>query len=134
MQISRTASAAQSSAGNGVKSSGEVTQEDFLKLLIAQLSHQDPLNPTADTEFLGQLAQFTSLEEMRNLNTSFKTYSGQGELGQMASLIGKQVLVQPDKEAEAVTGIVQAVNRQNGKFSLIVNNQAYKPEDVIQVY
>ena len=47
-------------------------QNAFLQLLVTQLQHQDPLQPQDDTQFLAQLAQFTSLEQLTNINTSLQ--------------------------------------------------------------
>jgi len=52
---------------------GNLDKDAFLRLLTTQLSNQDPLNPTEDREFIAQMAQFSSLEQMQNLNDTFKT-------------------------------------------------------------
>ncbi len=67
----------------------------FLKLLVAQLTHQDPLNPAEDKEFIAQLAQFTSLEQLQGINegvTTLNTSMVQGQLINATSFIGKEIL------------------------------------------
>lgn len=54
---------------NGVNN--DLDKDAFLRLLTTQLSNQDPLNPMEDREFIAQLAQFSSLEQMQNLNKTF---------------------------------------------------------------
>ena len=71
-------------------------KEDFLKLLIVQLTHQDPLNPMDDREFIAQTAQFSALEQMQNLNKSFASVvEAMKKVERMAalSLIGREVEV-----------------------------------------
>lgn len=69
-------------------------KEDFLKMLVAQLKNQDPLNPMSGTDFATQLAQFSSLEQLTNLNTGITNLglyqSSQANL-QAVNLIGKEV-------------------------------------------
>jgi flagellar basal-body rod modification protein FlgD len=70
-------------------------KDDFLKMMIAQLKNQDPLNPMDGTAFTAQLAQFSSLEQLQNINTQLTSFTNQQQaLGntQAVSLIGKQVL------------------------------------------
>ena len=69
-------------------------KEDFLNLLIAQLQNQDPLNPTDSTEFTAQLAQFSSLEQLSNVNQNLmelKDFQASTNNSQAVSLIGKAI-------------------------------------------
>ncbi len=69
-------------------------KDDFLTLLVAQLQHQDPLNPSESTEFTAQLAQFSSLEQLQNIDASLKGYEVyQATLNniQSSGFIGKTV-------------------------------------------
>ena len=52
------------SASTSTRNTGELSKDDFLNLLVTQLRYQDPLNPTDDKEFIGQMAQFSALEQM----------------------------------------------------------------------
>jgi flagellar basal-body rod modification protein FlgD len=75
---------------------GDMGKNEFLKLLITQLRYQDPLNPMDNTEFIAQLASFSSLEQMTNLNESFddQTVMIQSLNNNMAaSLVGREVVV-----------------------------------------
>ena len=72
-------------------------KDDFMKLLLAQLKNQDPLNPVDGTAFAAQLAQFSSLEQLNNLNTELKTQGvNQMTLGyaQSVNMIGKEIVAQ----------------------------------------
>jgi flagellar basal-body rod modification protein FlgD len=63
-------------------------KDTFLKLLIAQLTHQDPMNPVEDKEFIAQLAQFTSVEELQNLNKSMESLNSAYLRQQSMSAVG----------------------------------------------
>ncbi len=70
-------------------------KDDFLKMMIAQLKHQDPLNPMDGTAFTAQLAQFSSLEQLTNINSQLTSFTQQQQAlanTQAVNLIGKQVL------------------------------------------
>lgn len=74
-------------------------KDAFLKLLVTQLENQDPLNPTENTEFVAQLAQFSSLEGIQNLNTSLEGMVGSMDSLQefgSASLIGRSARAASD--------------------------------------
>ena len=68
-----------------------LSKEDFLKILVTQLTHQDPTQPMEDREFIAQMAQFSSLEQMQNLNKEFSRVADLIALSQATTLIGKTV-------------------------------------------
>lgn len=89
-----------SSTSSTTKSADETMGKDaFLQLLVTQLENQDPLNPTDNTEFVAQLAQFSSLEGIQNLNTTLEGMTGSVEALQefgSASLIGRSAKAESD--------------------------------------
>lgn len=87
-------------AVSSVASNGALGKEDFLQLLVAQLSHQDPLKPTDPTEFVSQLSQFSSLEQLMNLKDGLDLLAvtqTAGTSAQMVSFIGKSVVFEGDQ-------------------------------------
>ena len=89
-----TTAAAQAKAKEADKGNDIMGKEDFLTLLVAQLQNQDPLNPDDPTEFTAQLAQFSSLEQLFNLNESMDkvaTSVNDSQKLSALSMIGKEV-------------------------------------------
>lgn len=94
---------------------GAMGKDDFLKLLFTQLKYQDPQNPVDDREFAAQLAQFSSLEQMTNLNTSF------GQIKAALEQQGKFSLLQAVGKTARAAGdglVADATGNMNGVFSL----------------
>ncbi|MCL2222858.1 MAG: hypothetical protein FWB92_11115 [Oscillospiraceae bacterium] len=91
---------------------GNMGKNDFLMLLSAQLRHQDPLNPSSDSEFASQLAQFTSLEQMQNMNSSLETMASM----QSYSLVGKFVIAEQwiNGELVEIPGEVDSIFTRDG--------------------
>jgi flagellar basal-body rod modification protein FlgD len=83
-----------------VNKSTQMGKEDFLKLLVTQLQHQDPLNPMDSVEFTAQLAQFSALEQQKNINENLEALLSlqktQGMLN-LSSLVGRKVQAQTDQ-------------------------------------
>ncbi|SDO84232.1 flagellar hook assembly protein FlgD [Halobacillus aidingensis] len=106
-----------------VLSSGSSTlgKDDFLKILMAQIKNQNPLDPMKDKEFISQMTEFSSLEQMTNMSQSFQRFMDNQNLPpliQYSGLIGKEVSYPVyDQETGLLdrteTDVVQAVN-QNG--------------------
>ena len=88
-------SGADATAKTAAAASKTMGKEAFLTLLIAQLQHQDPLNPADSTEFTAQLAQFSSLEQLSNINEnleSLKLYQASINNSQAVAFIGKEIV------------------------------------------
>jgi flagellar basal-body rod modification protein FlgD len=85
-----------------------MSKDDFLKLFVMQLRYQNPLNPMDNNEFTTQLAQFSSLEQLQNMNTQMNNLVlSQNSLQNtmISNLIGKQVKISGKEEYGTVTGI-----------------------------
>jgi flagellar basal-body rod modification protein FlgD len=101
----------------------DVTRDQFLQLLSAQMRNQNPLDPVGDTEFLAQLAQFSTLEGIQNLNASFAELLKLQQLTEGANLVGLKVLYTRSGSDTVLQGVVDQVNVVDGKLNLIVNGQ-----------
>lgn len=111
------------------RGSSELGKDEFLKLLVCQLQNQDPLNPQSDTEFISQLAQFSSLEQMTNMNATMTNTSAY-------SLVGKEVIVSSTDSTGAVKevrGVVDYVEMKNGDAFLSIDGQTFSIDDLVQV-
>ncbi|HEV8542141.1 MAG TPA: flagellar hook capping FlgD N-terminal domain-containing protein [Verrucomicrobiae bacterium] len=100
-------------------------QNDFLQLLVTQMSAQDPLNPQSDTEFISQMAQFSALENSKSLTTEMQTMRAN-------QLLGQTVQVKLD-DTHFASGVVSAVDNQTGQPQVIVNGSYYSLSDIIRV-
>ena len=103
------------------KGTSKLGKDAFLNLLVAQMKYQDPLNPTSDTEWIAQMATFSTLEEMQNMNTTMGN-------SQALSLVGKTVLI--NSNDKLVGGKVDYVVMQAGKAYLAVNEKLYSIDDL----
>ena len=118
------------------KDSSRLGKDEFLKLLITQLKHQDPVNPVDDKEFIAQLAQFSSLEQMQNLNTNLSDMMMAQQqltaLGQAMQMIGREVELFT-KDGESLFGTVTGVQFRNGWPEIIVGGKLYDFTEVVAI-
>lgn len=111
--------------------SSELGKDDFLNLLVTQLKYQDPLNPTDNTEYISQLAQFSSLEQMNNMNTGISSIQA---LTMTGKYITASVTDSSTGETSTVEGTVDSVKMKNGEATLVVNGTEVSLDDVTNVY
>lgn len=114
---------------NVQREDGTLNMQDFLNLLVAQMTNQDAMNPMDNTEFISQMAQFSSLQAMSDL-TKISVQ------GQVTSLVGKNVVVADyDNKGQLIVdeGIVQRVTIFGSEAKLFVNDKEYKYSNVMEI-
>jgi flagellar basal-body rod modification protein FlgD len=106
-------------------------KDDFLKILITQLSYQDPTAPMEDKEFIAQMAQFSTLEQMTGMAKDFSKLTSMLMGNEASSALGKSVEIIEGERT--VQGIVQAVTRGETP-EVLVNGNFYDWNQVIKVF
>ena len=104
-------------------------KDAFLQLLVAQMKYQDPLEPTSNTEFVSQYAQFSQVEQMQNMAATT-------ELARATSLVGQEVYIKTTDSAGAeryVTGKVDYVQFEGTKAYLVIDEKLYSLDDLATV-
>jgi flagellar basal-body rod modification protein FlgD len=116
-----TSSTGTSSSNKATGKYGDLGKNDFLALLIAQLKYQDPLNPMEDKEFIGQLTQFSTLEQITNMSTNLEKFltsqQGQG-ISSAAAMIGKEV-----RDAQGNGGVVTGISLEEDGLYLLIGEE-----------
>ena len=103
-----------------------------LKILTVELSNQDPLNATDNTQYVSQMAQFTALEQTQNLNSSVERLLLSEKMTQGTLLIGQNVEIQLDKE-NSIKDVARAVRVENNSVYIITDSGKFDIDQVIQV-
>ncbi|KGK90376.1 flagellar hook capping protein [Desulfosporosinus sp. HMP52] len=134
---SKTTSTSSTSGSQGIITNDSLGKDDFLKLLVAQLQNQDPLNPVDNKESIAQLASFSSLEQMNNIATSMETlsksmtfFSQQSALTQGAAMIGKWVSGVDVDGVTQIEGTVEGVKWLDGDPKLQVRKADGSLKDI----
>ena len=108
------------------RGTGELGKDALLQLLCTQMQYQDPLNPSSDTEFISQLASFSSLEQMQNLNNSFAQT-------QAFTMIGQEVQVKAENQMGYVQGTVDYVTVSGGKAYFSIGGTLYASDKLLTI-
>ena len=106
-------------------------RDEFLKLLLTQLANQDPTAPVEDKEFIAQMAQFSSLEQMTNMASDFARLARMVQSSEAASVLGRSVEIRDGDNI--IQGSVQAVSREEIP-KVLVQGYYYNWDQVTKVY
>ncbi len=115
--VTNTQSSTSQTAATITNPSSNLTESDFLNLLVNQLENQDPLDPESDTDFASQMAQYSSLQGMSDLNTGFSQLYG-------VSLLGLTVQATDPTTNTNYSGEVTGTSIQSGTVYLTVNGSS----------
>jgi len=141
MLTAATVTAAQPDAGRELRPAGDLRpaaqlaadtlgQDAFLKLLIVQIQMQDPMDPLSATEYVAQLAQFSTVEQLQNTNIRLSVLCQAQATSQALLLVGRNVATLDD----AVSGLVEAVVFSDSQPKLLIGGQEVDPSDVVRVW
>ncbi len=123
-------STSQSSLSKTKEAGNDMDKDAFLQLLVAQMKYQDPLQPTSNTEYISQYAQFSQVEQMNNMAASM-------DLQRASQLVGKDVYMKTtgsNGETKYVQGKVDYVVYENNKAFLSINESLYSIDDLDTVH
>jgi len=118
-----------------VSSTNGLDKNAFLKILTAELSNQDPMNASDSTQYVAQMAQFASLEQMSNIDSRL-------EVSEAANMLGKSVIMNTvDDEGNPYTGLVKSIIRYSTGLNLNVevnqngntSNREFTMDDVKEI-
>lgn len=132
MEISAATNLYSSTANTDITASSDrstLDMNDFFNLLAAQLQNQSMFDSVDNSQFISQMTQFSSLSQMQELNSVINA-------NYAVSLIGKTVDVKqsdPNGETRLVTGTVDRVSMQNGVANLVIADENYPVDSVLEV-
>lgn len=122
-----------SALADQAKENGSYMQmEDFLQLLTSQISNQDPLEPMKDTEFISQMANIASLEQMQQFTKGFESFAAAQKDMVAQAYLGRIVSI--TEEGREVSGLVESVEKsEDGAISVLVSGKNYDPQNITRV-
>lgn len=135
MEISRASAIGAGNNNKETNKRGSLSMEDFLQIMAAEIKNQSPMGSEggggSKTDYISQLAQFTTLEQMSSISESLDLLTFMSQQQYSFSLIGKEVTILD--EGEKKTGTVDSVKFDNGFALIKVNSQYYYLGSIIEV-
>ncbi len=117
-------------ASKDMNSAAGYDKDSFLKILVAQMKYQDPMEPTSNTEYISQYATFTQVEQLTNMANAMSLSRASEMVGKTVTI--RQVNADTGKTSE-VQGLVDMVTYSGNKAYLTINGNSYSIDDVVEV-
>jgi flagellar basal-body rod modification protein FlgD len=136
MQVNSATSAPQVNANSTLQAARTATNaldaDQFMQILLAQMTHQNPLEPMDNAEMTTQFSQLNSLQELREIHTSMDKLAASNQIIYLASLIGKTVKVNRT-DGNVLEGVVEEVFTEKDNPQLRIGAEKVSLDDVIEV-
>ena len=113
----------------GSEDDKKVSMDDFLTLMVAQLKNQDFMNPVDDTQYVTQLAQISTMQQMEEMAYNAKS-------SYVASLVGKNVSAAKftvSGDLKKADGVVEKISLLDGKFVIYVDGEAFSMDEIMEI-
>jgi flagellar basal-body rod modification protein FlgD len=111
---------------------GEAGSNDFMLLLLAQMTHQNPLEPLKDSEMMSQYAQLNSVQQLQSINSALSQMMAFNQTSYAASLIGKVAKVAKD-DGNTLEGEVSGVTVESGKIYIQIGEEKAPLSNVVEI-
>lgn len=110
---------------NKTQQQSQLDKDMFLKILAAQLGNQDPTQPMEDREMIAQMAQFSTLEQISNLNQAFNQFmtSQQNDISRYSNMMNKEVSWINEETGGQESGVVKGIIKKDNQFYYQINDQ-----------
>lgn len=125
------ANVANANSGTATTGNSSLGKDQFLKILITQLQNQDPMQPMEDKEFIAQMAQFSSVEQLMNISTQLTALNQ--NLGSVSGLIGKEVSWLDSSTSEVKSGTVDSIVVASGAQYAMVGKEKIALTDITSI-
>ena len=109
-----------------------ISRDDFLQILVTELTNQDPLEPMDNAQFLQQLVGLQTLEQTSALTDALKTFERVMQVGSASGMIGREVKAINSK-GEPIEGVVTKVVIQNGNVQLEIDSELVSMTGVLEI-
>ena len=136
MQVNSVSNASQVTANNianvAKASTNKLDSDQFMQILLAQMTHQNPLEPMDNAEMTSQFSQLNSLQELREIHTGMDKLSASNQVMYLASLIGKTVKANR-QDGKVIEGVVEGVITEKDNPQLRIGTEEIPLDEVIEV-
>lgn len=119
-------------AGANTARSNELDSSQFMQILLAQLTHQNPLEPMDNAEMMSQFSQLNSLQELRGINTSMEAVSASSQTTYLSSLIGK-IVKASRADGKIIEGVVEGVVTDVENPQVLIGDERVDLIDVLEI-